>query len=83
MYLGSFQTFRESKGWKNGGESFCHHGFSRAGRTYHDEIVTAGSGYFQGTLHVFLALYVCVIVVAMNLVLVKLLASIYNGWGGG
>ena len=47
------------------------------------EIVTAGSGYFQGTLHVLLALYICVVVVAMNLVLVKLLAGIYNGWGGG
>ena len=83
MYLGSFQTFRESKGWKNGGESFCHHGFSRSGRTYHDEIMTAGCSYLQGAFYVFLAFYIGIIIVAMNLILVKFLTGIYYGWTRG
>ena len=58
MYFGRFQRFVESKRRQYGRYAFCKHGFAGSGRSYHDYVVPAGSGYLQSPFYIFLAFHV-------------------------
>ena len=51
------QGLIERERWENGRQPFGQHGFARAGRTDHDDVMPARRGYLDGPLRVLLALH--------------------------
>lgn len=53
---GSCQGFLETHGGQDGGDASGQHGLSGSWRTYHQQVVSAGAGHFQGPFGPLLAL---------------------------
>ena len=53
--LGGLDRFVESERGQDGGNAFGQHGFARAGRPDHQDVVTAGRGHLNGAFGVELA----------------------------
>src|SRR6185369_7670581 len=56
--LGRLDRFIERKRWDDCWDAFRQHRFSRTRRADHEDIVTAGDGYLDGTLDVSLTFYI-------------------------
>ena len=67
---------RERQRRENGGKPLCHHALSASGRSYHDEVVSAGGCHLQCPLHILLSADICKVEVEGILVLIKFLPGI-------
>lgn len=74
--LSGFQTFGERERGKNAGQALGHHALATTRRAYHDQVVAAGSCYFEGALHVFLSADIGEIELVLTLLLVEFTAGV-------
>ena len=58
MNLRCLDRFLERERWNDGRDAFGQHRFTRAGRSDHEDIVTASYGHFDGAFDVALAFHV-------------------------
>ncbi len=56
--LGGFERFFKRERGKDGGQPLGQHGFARAGRADHQNVVAAGGGHFEGALGGLLAAHI-------------------------
>ncbi len=50
VYFGGLDHFLKRHVWQNGRNALCKHAFSRAGRAYKQDVVSACRGYFHSSL---------------------------------
>ena len=55
MHLGGINRFCLRQVRKNGGQTLGDHGFSGAGRPYHEQVVSTRRGHLEGTFDLLLA----------------------------
>ena len=56
--LGGLNGLGKTQGRQNGGNAFGQHRLARTRRSNHEDVVAAGSGYFQGALGMELTFHV-------------------------
>ena len=78
MDFSCFQGLMQGKGRQDRGETFRQHRLATSGRTYHDQIMSAGCGHLHRTLHVLLSPDIGEIAIKQLLAVVKLLTGINN-----
>lgn len=76
MDFSCFQGLMQGKGRQDRRETFRQHGLATSGRTYHDQIMSAGCGHLHRTLHVLLSPDIGEIAIKQLLAVVKLLTGI-------
>ena len=76
MYLCGLKALSQLEGWEDGWEAFCHHRLAAAWRTYHDDVVAAGSRHFHGALYGLLSFDVGEVELEMALLLVEYLSCV-------
>ena len=77
--LCGFQALCQREGREDGRQAFGQHRLATSRRTYHDQVMSSGSSYLQGTFDTLLSLDVREVEVVLVLLLVELATGVNDG----